>query len=502
MFRRSPSPPTPYVLALDVGTSSVRALLCDATGQAIPGQTAQQTYAPQTSTDGASTFDPAMLLTATTTVIDAVLHGAGKLTHEIRAVALDTFWHSLVALDAQDAPLTPVITWADTRPRQAAHALRAELDAAALHQRTGAPLHASYWPAKLRWLADAQPTVVAHAAQFVSVGEYLHRQFLGRSVCALCMASGTGLLTTQARAWDGELVALLGLRPTQLPPLGDLGDALTGLAPDYARRWPALAAVPWFPALGDGATANVGSDCTTPARLALTVGTSSAMRVVAPVDASPLPGGLWRYLLDRDRAVLGGALSEGGNLLAWLTRTCGLDDLNAAEARAAQLPPAAQGIDVLPFIAGERSLGWHDDARLVISGITGNTTPIDLLRALLEALAYRLGALHTALGQALPATASAQIIASGGTLLRSALLQHIVADVLGDPLTLTSVDEASARGAALLALQALGALPPGGVAPAPITRTVAPDPAHAPAYRQAAARQQALYAAVLGNPRG
>jgi gluconokinase len=222
------------------------------------------------------------------------------------------------------------------------------------------------------------------------------------------------------------------------------------------------------------------------------------MRAVAPLDDRALPNSLWRYLLDRNRMVLGGALSEGGNLLAWLARTCQIGDLAAAEVAAAQLPPAAQGLDVLPFIAGERSLGWHDDARMIISGITSETTPTDLVRAMLEALAYRLGALHAALARALPESAGAQMIGSGGTLLRSALLQGIVADVLGAPLALTSAGEASARGAALLALRALGALPADALPPTDIARTVASDPTHAAIYRRAAERQQALYDALLG----
>jgi gluconokinase len=498
MTQQAASHPTPYVLALDVGTSSTRAIICDATGAPVPGWAAQQTYSPLTGEDGASTFESGTLLAATATVIDQALAAAGDGARQICAVGMDTFWHSLLAVDGTNVPLTQVITWADTRPRTAAHDLRARLDVNAIHQRTGATLHASYWPAKLAWLRATQPEVFAQAAQFISIGEWLHRQFLGKSICALSMASGTGLLATQARAWDGDLAKQLGVRGEQLPALGDLGDSVTGLQPDYARRWPALAAIPWYPALGDGATANIGSDCATAERLALTIGTSSAMRAIVPLDEREIPPGLWRYLLDRDRAVLGGALSEGGNLLAWLASTCKLPSLADAEAQATQLAPAAHGLDILPFIAGERSLGWHDDARLVISGITGETTSIELLRGMLEALALRLGALHTRLTQAMPELAQAHIIGSGGTLLRAPLLQQMLADVLGMPLALSTVDEASARGAAILALQALGALPAGEAAKPPIS-TITPAPAHAATYQAAAQRQAKLYAALLGD---
>src|SRR5579875_2158730 len=245
MTEQAAAHPTPYVLALDVGTSSARAIVCDALGAPISAWAAQQTYTPRTASDGASTFDAHALLAATAHVIDHALAAAGNVAREIRAVGMDTFWHSLLAVDEHNAPLTEVITWADTRPRRAARELRQRLDVASIHQRTGATLHASYWPAKLAWLRATQPDVFARAAQFISVGEWLHRRLLGKSLCSLSMASGTGLLLTAARAWDFALAAQVGARREQLPDLGDLGDGIVGLGAEYAARWPALAAIPW-----------------------------------------------------------------------------------------------------------------------------------------------------------------------------------------------------------------------------------------------------------------
>src|SRR5262249_44515725 len=148
-----------------------------------------------------------------------------------------------------------------TRPQEAAAKLRQKLDDATIHARTGARLHASYWPAKLCWLAIQEPETFSCVAQWLSFGEYLHRRFLGRSVCSLSMASGTGLLQARARSWDAALMDVLQVRPEQLPPLGDLHESVRGLTPAYAARWPALRNVPWFPAIGDGAAACVGSGC-------------------------------------------------------------------------------------------------------------------------------------------------------------------------------------------------------------------------------------------------
>jgi gluconokinase len=488
----------PYVLALDIGTSSVRALLFDATGTDVPAVHIQRTYPLSETDDGEVAVDADMLVAATAAVVDEALAAAGPLAGDIAAVATDTFWHSLVAVDGNGKPLTPVITWADTRARAAARELASQLDQHAIHQRTGAMLHASYWPAKLRWLQKTQPEIFASAAQYMSFGEYLHLQVLGRSVCSLCMASGTGLLRIHERTWDDELVEVLGLRREQLPALGDLRDAVRGLAPRYSSRWPALRDVPWYPALGDGATANVGSGCTVPQRIALTVGTSSALRALVPLDGVTPPDGLWLYLLDARRGVLGGALSEGGNLFAWMEAALRVPKLAEAESEVAKLPPAAHGVTVLPYLAGERSLGWHSEARATFTGISVKTTPYELLLAGIEGLSYRIGAVYERLARALDLPAGApQIIGSGGALFGSSLFQQIVTDVLGVPLYPSRDTEASARGAALLALEALGVLPDATSIPPNLATPIQPDLSHQAIYRQAAARQGELYRLLL-----
>ncbi|MGZ3581968.1 MAG: gluconokinase [Ktedonobacterales bacterium] len=496
------TPQPPYVLALDVGSSSVRALLYDANGDVIPEAKAQRTYDSTTAEDGEVSIDPNMLVAAVTSVIDDVLRQAGPLVEQIAAVATDTFWHSLIVLDASGRPLTPVLTWADTRADAAARELGHELDVTAIHERTGATLHTSYWPAKLRWLTQSCPDVMARAAQLVSFGEYLHRQYLGRSVCSLSMASATGLFITRQQTWDTSLLDHLGLRPEILPSLGDIHDALRGLVPANAERWQVLRDVPWFPALGDGAVANVGSGCTVPERLALTVGTTSAMRAVVPAKTVTPPPGLWLYLLDAKRALLGGALSEGGNFLAWLEKTLRLPPLTEAEPVVAALQPDAHGLTILPFLTGERSPGWHGDAHATIAGIRSNTSPVELLRAGVESLAYRISTVHERLAQALLADnavhASPIVIGSGGTLLSSPLFRQILADTLGKLLYPLREREASARGAALIALEALGILSDVAQVAPDLDPPIEPGAASGAVYHKAAERQLQLYQLLLG----
>ncbi len=475
------------ILALDVGTSSARTGLYDDGGRRAGDRFHQVEYAPAVTADGGVEHDPARLLEAVTACLDAVV--GGSRTPAVSAVGVATFWHGLLGFDAAGRPATPVYMWADTRSAREAALLREALDEEALRARTGCHVHTSYWPARLRWLRRAQPAVVRRVARWGSLGECLELALFGEAATSICMASGTGLLDQTALRWDPTALAAAEIEPERLFPLCDRTEPRYGLRPPWARRWPALRGVPWFPAVGDGAASNVGSGCTTPARLALNVGTSAALRVVG-ADVGPPPRGLWRYRLDRRLSVVGGALSEGGNLFAWCRDVLRLPDAEATEAALARTMPDGHGLTVLPFIAGERAPGWRGDRRAVIAGLRLDTTALDIAQAALEAVALRIGLVYGLLAPLVPP--EHVVAASGGAIARSPALARMVADVIGRPLMLVREDEVTARGAAQLARAAVTGRADLDAFPAPPADGVAPTAAHTARYRAALQRQRAL----------
>ncbi len=491
----------PLILALDLGTSSLRALIVDHHGQSVRGSEDQRAYRMRTAADGRVAVDAAPLFDLLVQTIDGALQRAGARVDAIAAVGVTSFWHSLLGLDADDEPVTPVFSWADSRSAAQAQALRLEQDEAAVHQRTGCRFHSSYWPAKLRWLREREPESYARAARWVSFAEYAARRLFAGAPrhVTFSMASGTGLLDIHQLDWDASLLDLLGLSPNQLSSLVDVGEPAT-LSAAYARRWPALADVPWFPAIGDGAAANVGSGAIGPHRMALTLGTSGAMRLIVPPDASTLPGDLWAYRLDRELMVLGGALSNGGNLLRWLRELLDLPIDGPVMANASTLPPDGHGLTLLPFVAGERSPGWHDGATGVIAGLTLATRPEDLVRAAMEAVAYRFGRIFDRLRPLSPAhDDELEIVANGGAIVNSPVWLQIVADVLGHPIiALPAEDEATARGAAIVAQIAAGILPDLAAAadPAGEAALYTPDPDRHRVYQVGRGRQEEFEATL------
>ncbi|MDF2441643.1 MAG: gluconokinase, partial [Abditibacteriota bacterium] len=478
------------IVALDTGTSSTRALCFDSRGHKI-GPTAQHSYQQVTTPDGGVEVDADLLFDLTMRCLDELLP---QLDGEIVAVAASCFWHSLMAVDVDGRPLTKVLSWADNRAAPWVAPLRALLDESETHARTGCVFHPSYWPAKVLWLHASRPELFTAQTRWMSFGEYLALRLTGEARVSLSMASGTGLFHQNDCDWDAQTLSVLPLTRENLSPLCDAHEALPPLLPQWQTRWPQLAGTPLFGAIGDGACSNIGSGGTDQSTLAMNCGTSGALRIVLEDWQAPPPRGLWRYRIDRRRSVLGGALSNAGNILLWARQTLQLPaDWDAQTAR---IGPEEHGLIVLPFLAGERSPLWNARARFVIEGATLDTEPVKVLRACLEGAALRFKAVGDAVRDAMRDSglnADVDIIFSGGALDASPAWAQIMADCIGAPLVESREKEASARGAALLALEAIGAISDVRDLPAERGRTVIPDNSCREVYERALERQNVLY---------
>jgi len=164
------------------------------------------------------------------------------------------------------------------------------------------------------------------------------------------------------------------------------------------------------------------------------------------------------------------------------------------EAELARLDPAAHGLTVLPFVAGERAPGWQDQARASLIDFTLNTRPIEIMRAGLEGVAYRFALIQQRLAPHLPP--DYQIIASGSGLLNSPTWLQIMADVLGRPLIASAEKEATSRGVAVLALEALGLAQD---RPAATAKIYQPNDEHHAHYQEALKKQVELYNKLIAG---
>jgi gluconokinase len=482
-----------FLLSIDVGTSGVRASLFDEHGaETMRGQGRRRS---EGTLSDLGEFDPDALVDEVVSTIDELI--ASSETNEIQFIAISTFWHSLVGIDAEGSPTTPLLSWADTRAAGIATNLRGSFNENEIHARTGCRFHASYWPAKLLWIRSEWPERFAATGTWLGFGEYLSLRLFGETSASISLASATGLFNQRACDWDWEFIHALDITSGTFPRIDD--ENRPRLTDAFARRWPALASARLAIVAGDGATNNIGAGCSTKDKLALMVGTSGAMRVVFAGDPpDELPSALWSYRASRTRVAVGGALSDGGGLLRWLRESLNLEATDL-ESQLAALEPDSHGLTILPFWSGERSTGWSPAARGVIFGLKQDTQPVEIVRASLEAIAYRFALIHRALEVIAP---NAKVVATGNALRSSPVWIQIVADVLGRPVALGHAAEASTRGAALLALEAVGkiaTIEDVSVSSAEVfaPEVFQPDIARHARYREGLARQEELYDRLL-----
>ena len=431
-----------------------------------------------------SELDADTLFKLVVDVIDEVHSKAAD--RSISSIAACAFWHSLLGVDGAGDPTTPIMTWADRRSGRYSARLRAELDEAKSHNRTGCHFHSSYWPAKLMRLRVEEKDAWRRTAIWLGAGELVGRRLTGVAGSSISMLSGTGLLDVRRGRWDEELLSFLKIDAERLPVIKESQQ----LADKWRRRWPRLSNAVWHAAVADGAANNIGSGAAAPGAAALMVGTSAAVRVVLDSTPTRIPEGLFCYRVDDNRFLLGGALSDGGGLIERLRHILRFDlSENTFAREIARRGPCARGLTLMPFFAGERSTGYNENAVGSIHGMTLTHGPVDILQAAMEAVGFRLAEI---LGRIESVTPVERVIASGGALTASRAWPTMIADIFGRDIDLLRENEASMRGAVLLALGTTGKIELSDTAASRSSKIKFDPEAHA-AYRPAHERHRMHY---------
>ena len=459
------------IAAVDIGTSSTRALLFD--DARFTGHSAAVEYALRSPVPGAAELDPMKVMHA----LAACLHALAQQTRQqVECVALSAAMHSLLAVDARGVPLTPLYTWADNRASAILpvfeESLPPTVSRQSLYSETGVPLHPMSPLLKLVWLRRTQPALFAAADKFVSIKEFVCHQLFGRWVADHSIASASGLYSLRQRDWCDAALATAGVTRAQLSALAAPETVLRGLSTGHAAAMGLDAATPFVLGASDGCLANLGAGVlagdsatvgsTSPRRAVLTIGTSGALRMAVPAPATDAAMRTFCYTLAQDQFVIGGATNGGGLPLRWLRDNfpqlrIGLapgDAYAALAALAQQVPPGAGGLLFHPYLAGERAPLWNADARASFIGLNFNHGPAHLVRAVMEGVLFTLAMILDVLEEL--AGGPVDEIVAGGGFAHSPFWLQMAADLLGRPLSVAGNPESTAQGAALLALQAMG----------------------------------------------
>ncbi|WP_412989631.1 gluconokinase [Pediococcus siamensis] len=446
------------IIGVDIGTTSTKTALFDRTGKILAQENlTYPLYEPQV--DYAEE-DPEQILTAVLQGITAVSAVANRRHITITGVSFSAAMHSLILLDGAHQPLTRVITWADNRAIRQSQALEDSGAAQCLYLKTGTPNHPMTPLAKLIWFREKQPALFKQVRHVSGIKGYIFWRLFGQDVSDYGIASTTGMFDSQTLTWEPQALALTGLTLKQLPQLVATETLFTGLSPAIATQLGLSESVPFIIGSSDGALANLGVGATTSDTLAVSIGTSGALRLVVDHPIFDPTGKLFCYVVDSRRWVVGGPVNNGGIVLQWVLEQWFPETAQMTYPElmtlAAQSVPGAHGLIFLPYLGGERAPIWNPEARGTLLGLTRKHTQADMVRAVLEGVIFNLGAVKQLVEKRVGPFNKIQ--ATGG-FTQTNLGMQILADCFNQPVEVAKRAMGSAWGAALLGFQALGIKP-------------------------------------------
>lgn len=446
---------TSLIISIDIGTTSTKATIFTPAGHAL--NSFYQGYSMTKKADGTATQDPETIFEAVLFTLKKALDSQKDLRQNLIAVTFSSAMHSLIGLDDNNLPLTPVITWADSRSNDFAEQLKQSDQGAIFYQKTGTPLHPMTPLCKIMWLKSQEKELYEKIACFTSIKEYIFFRLFGQHVVDYSIASGTGLFNIHTLEWDQTILSYLNLNSQRLPKVAPPTTQFYQMAKAFRDELDFPKDVPFILGASDGALANLGTNCISPEKANLSIGTSAAIRYTVKAPLLHPLGETFCYLLDDGYWVIGGAANNGGMIIDWARKQLAVSELDYETfmAEVAQIPAGADHLFFHPYLSGERAPIWNGNIRGSFTGLSLSHTHGHLMRAVLEGICFNIADIFQALNSLTPTPI--KICASGG-FSHSETWKQMMADILGHPITFPQTHESSGLGAMILALKSLGHL--------------------------------------------
>lgn len=450
-----------YVLAVDIGTSNVKAGIFNTGGDLISlARIEIPIYYPE---PGAGIQRLSEIYDSTLRACEQALKQA-KI--DVDALSFSAQMHGVSIVGKEREEITPLITYLDTRPASVLKNIELKIDSYKLYVETGCPPRFIYPLTKLVWLSQVMPNKFRSAEWFLSAKDYVMLKLLGEPYIDKSVAAGSQLLDIGKLKWSGLALEIAGINESKLPNLCD-GEKILCEAPrNISSRLGLKNKVQIVLGASDGALHSVGVGAVKKGVLALNIGTSGAIRSVSEYP-----------LVDRDRAMRffcyyigyglrlpGGAVNNAGIGLRWfrdefghietsIAKLTSKDPYNILTEEAEQVGPTSDNLIILPFLSGERFPMNNPYAKGVIFGLTLRHGKAHVIRALMEGCLYTLKWIYDSMAEN---GLEGLSIRTGGGGSRSPLWRQIQADIFNLPVEMLAVEEASLLGAAAMGFVALG----------------------------------------------
>ncbi|MFC7062008.1 gluconokinase [Halobacillus seohaensis] len=481
-----------YYLGVDIGTTSTKSVLFNKKGEVITQHTIN--YPLHTPSPLIAEQNPEEIFESVLGTIREAIRKSNISANNIQFLSFSSAMHSLIAVNNQGELLTNSITWADTRSAEYAKDIKDNHNGHEIYLRTGTPIHAMSPLAKLVWLQAEQQDIFNQADKFISIKEYVFYKLFGEYVIDHSIASATGLFNLQELDWDKEALDLAGIKPDQLSTLVPTTHSMIGMKEEYQQILGLSENTPLIIGASDGVLSNLGVNAIDPGVIAVTIGTSGAIRSVTNEPKTDPKGRIFCYALTEDHWVIGGPVNNGGMVLRWLrdefaasevetAKRLGIDPYDVLTKIATNVNPGSDGLIFHPFLTGERAPLWNSSARGSFFGLSIHHEKQHMVRAVLEGIVYNLYTVLLALEEL---TGEPSRIQATGGFARSEVWRQMMTDIFDKPVVVPETYESSCLGAVVLGMYATGEIDDFSIVSEMIghTHTHQPDPSTSAVYRE------------------
>jgi gluconokinase len=451
-----------YYLGVDIGTTSTKAALFGDKGAVISMH--HSGYPLLSPTPSIAEQDPEEIFRAVKEAIKGALKKGAIDPSKLELVSFSAAMHSVIAVDDNGNPLTRSITWADSRATAWAEKIKNELNGLEIYRRTGTPIHPMSPLAKIAWLRSDHPEIFNKTSKFIGIKEYVFNKFFDRYIVDHSIASATGMFNLNQLSWDKEALKIAGITEKELSEPVPTTFIMRGLKQELASELGLSSETPFVIGASDGVLSNLGVNAIDPGVVAVTIGTSGAIRAVTDKPVTDPKGRIFCYALTENHWVVGGPVNNGGMTLRWVrdelasaevetAKRLGIDPYEVLTKVAARVSPGSDGLIFHPYLAGERAPLWNANARGSFFGLGLHHKKEHMIRAVLEGVILNLYTVMLALQEIIGIPSKIQ--ATGG-FARSELWRQMMADIFNQEVVVPESFESSCLGAIILGMFALG----------------------------------------------
>lgn len=449
------------MLGIDIGTTSTKAVLFTEEGKVIANENiGYPLHTPDISTAEQNPDE----------IFQAVLQAITSITKKhsekkIGFVSFSSAMHSLIAIGQDDKPLTPCITWADNRSEAWAHKIKDELNGHQVYKRTGTPIHPMSPLTKITWIENDRREIANKVKKYIGIKEYIFFKFFDQYVVDYSLASAMGMMNLKTLDWDEEALSIAGITSDKLSELVPTTKIFSNCKPELAKQIGIDPETPFVIGASDGVLSNLGVNAIRKGEVAITIGTSGAIRTIIDKPQTDDKERIFCYALTENHWVIGGPVNNGGMVLRWIrdelassevetAKRLGIDPYEVLTKIAERVRPGSDGLLFHPYLAGERAPLWNPDVRGSFFGLTMSHKKEHMIRAALEGVIYNLYTVFLALTECMDGPVT-RIQATGG-FARSEVWRQMMADIFESEVVVPESFESSCLGACILGLYATG----------------------------------------------